>query len=186
MVGKDGDGDDTVLNSDDTVIRADDTVMRAEDTVIGRDRTSPVEASAQTQGQALTSPEPLALPAIVFVLRTVTGQRYGVDGAVVMGRSPRQARLSRHDAVHLVTVPSPQGLVSATHVEFRQVGDVVVVTDLRSTHGTTVTLASGARLRLGSGDSFSVGEGAVVDIGDGNRIDVLREKPRDASNTIAR
>lgn len=175
MVGKDGDGDDTVLNSDDTVIRSDDTV-------IGPDRTSPDEP----QGPALKAPDPLALPAIVFVLRTVTGQRYHVDAAVVMGRSPRQTRLTREDVVQLVPVPSPQGLVSATHVEFRQVGDVVVVTDLRSTHGTTVTLASGARLRLGSGDSLSVGEGAVVDIGDGNRIDVLREKPRDASNTIAR
>jgi hypothetical protein len=31
-----------------------------------------------------------------------------------------------------------------------------------------------------------VGEGAVVDIGDGYRIDIMREKPRDASNDIAR
>ncbi len=88
--------------------------------------------------------------------------------------------------MQLVSVASREGRVSATHVEIRQVGEVVVVKDLHSTNGTTVAFAGAAVVRLAPGDSLSVGEGAIVDIGDGNRIEVLRETPRDASKSIAR
>ncbi len=140
-------------------------------------------------------------PTIVFGLRLATGARYELTSAVIFGRAPRHAwthadrtsrdgsdtdRASKDSVVQLVTVPSREGRVSSTHAEFRQLGDVVVVTDLRSTNGTRVTLASGAITQLAPGDSMAVGEGAVVDIGDGNRIEVLREKPRDASKDIAR
>ncbi|MBA8829098.1 FHA domain-containing protein, partial [Alpinimonas psychrophila] len=123
---------------------------------------------------------------VVFFLRTVTGERYSLSTAVVFGRAPRVARIPGGDVVQLVSLPSREGRVSTTHVELRQIGGVVVVTDLRSTNGTRVTLASGVSRQLAPGDSMAIGEGAVVDIGDGNRIDVMRETTRDASNDIAR
>jgi pSer/pThr/pTyr-binding forkhead associated (FHA) protein len=62
--------------------------------------------------------------------------------------------------------------VSSTHARIEQVGDTVVVTDLRSTNGTTVTPPGGRSSRLRPGESAVVLPGAVVDIGDGNIIEI--------------
>ena len=205
-----GDGDDTVISSDDTVITQDDTVISSDDTIISL----PVEQTViepDLDDTAFTGPgaTPVAVdqrppvvlpprrrvtdgpaapprPTVTFALRLVSGARYSLASAVVLGRAPRVVRQRAEDAVQLVTVPSREGRVSSTHAELRQVGDVVVVTDLRSTNGTRVSLPSGVSRQLAPGDSMSLGEGAIVDIGDGNRIEVLRENPREASNDIAR
>lgn len=203
-----GDGDDTVISSDDTVMSADDTIISvpAGETVIEPDlddtaftpgqiapaeATPPVSTSIEmtpTQPHRRITDDPAAIPrpTVSFELRLVTGARYRLASAVVFGRAPRVTRQRTEDVVQLVTVPAREGRVSSTHVELKQVGDVVVVTDLRSTNGTRVTSASGVLRQLAPGDSMTVGEGAVVDIGDGYRIDVMREKPREASNDIAR
>jgi pSer/pThr/pTyr-binding forkhead associated (FHA) protein len=55
-------------------------------------------------------------------------------------------------------------------VEILQEADTVVVTDLGSTNGTTVTLAGFAPRTLRQGESLVVGAGTIVDIGDGIRI----------------
>jgi hypothetical protein len=55
-------------------------------------------------------------------------------------------------------------------VEILQEADTVVVTDLGSTNGTTVTLAGFAPRTLRQGESLVVGAGTTVDIGDGIRI----------------
>lgn len=190
--------DDTVIGADDTVIGADETIISADDTVISAGDTviSVTELTELTDEGDLvpTQPTPripdvparVSAPTSVFILRMVTGVRYGLHPAVVLGRAPRATRLTKEDVVQLVSVPSREGRVSSTHAELRQVGDVVVVTDLRSTNGTRVTLPSGVMRQLAPGDSMTVGEGSVVDIGDGNRIEILREKSRDASNDIAR
>jgi FHA domain len=187
--------DDTVIGADETVIGADETIISADDTVISADDTV-ISVTELTDGGNLAPTQPMpripdvparvSAPTSVFTLRLVTGARYGLSSAVIVGRAPRVARLSTDDAVQLVSVSSREGLVSSTHAELRQVGDVVVVTDLRSTNGTRVTLPNGVSRQLAPGDSMALGEGAVVDIGDGNRIEVLRETPRDASNDIAR
>ena len=186
-----GDGDETVISSDDTVITQDETVISANETVISADDTiisPPVEEPVPTQPIRRVTDGPAAPPrqTVAFALRLVTGARYSLSSAVVLGRAPRVVRQRAEDAVQLVIVPSREGRVSSTHAELRQVGDVVVVTDLRSTNGTRVSLPSGVSRQLAPGDSMSLGEGAIVDIGDGNRIEVLRENPREASNDIAR
>jgi hypothetical protein len=179
--------DDTVISTDDTVISTDDTVISADDTVLPLEKNEAMPTGSTTA--VMPVPDvlpPAAAPAEIFTLRMVTGTRLRLTSAVVVGRAPKMARLSREDTVQLVSVSSREARVSGTHVEIRPLGTVVVVTDLHSTNGTTVTLHDGVIVRLGPGDSLSVGEGAVVDIGDGNRIEVLRETPRDAGNSIAR
>ena len=52
-------------------------------------------------------------------------------------------------------------------------GDVVVVTDLRSTNGTRVINPGQPTVLLAPGDSMALGVGAIIDLGDGNRLEVL-------------
>jgi hypothetical protein len=49
----------------------------------------------------------------------------------------------------------------------------VVVTDLRSTNGTVVTMPGRPALTLRQGESVVVVPGTVVDIGDGNIVEIL-------------
>jgi hypothetical protein len=56
-------------------------------------------------------------------------------------------------------------------VRIEQTGDAVVVTDLRSTNGTVLTIL-GERVRLRPGQSHVVLAGTTVDIGDGNIIEI--------------
>jgi pSer/pThr/pTyr-binding forkhead associated (FHA) protein len=96
-----------------------------------------------------------------------------LDGPVVVGRHPSAARIVSGRAPRLVTVSSPRGEVSATHVEIRQEGAVVVVTDLRSTNGTRVVIPGRHPVALRQGESVTVLAGTIVDIGDGNHLEIL-------------
>lgn len=71
-------------------------------------------------------------------------------------------------------VPSPSREVSSTHVEILQDADTVVVTDLGSTNGTTVTMPGFPPRTLRQGESLVVGAETLVDIGDGIRIVIVR------------
>jgi pSer/pThr/pTyr-binding forkhead associated (FHA) protein len=73
----------------------------------------------------------------------------------------------------LKVVSSPRAEVSSTHVEVRQDGEAVVVTDLRSTNGTRVTIPGRQPVSLRQGESIVVLPGTIVDIGDGNRLEIL-------------
>lgn len=96
-----------------------------------------------------------------------------LDLPVYLGRRPRAPRIAGALPPRLVVVPSPSGEVSGTHLELRQQGSVVVVTDLGSANGTVVTSADGSPVRLRQGESIVVaGEGAV-DVGDGIVVMVL-------------
>lgn len=97
-----------------------------------------------------------------------------LDRPCVVGRAPSQ-RPGRGDA-RTVTVPSPLGEVSATHVEIRpgegpDVGRVVVV-DLGSTNGSVVLRAGQPPLDLLPGVPLVLREEAVIDLGDGATITV--------------
>ncbi|MBC7443374.1 MAG: FHA domain-containing protein, partial [Ramlibacter sp.] len=63
--------------------------------------------------------------------------------------------------------------VSGTHLEIKQEGESVVVTDLGSTNGTIVTAPRARAARLRPGGSLVVLPGTRVDIGDGNIIEIL-------------
>ena len=68
---------------------------------------------------------------------------------------------------------SPHSEVSGTHVEVKQQGSSIIVTDLKSTNATVVLVPGAVPLRLRQGESVVVTPGTVVDIGDGNRIEIL-------------
>jgi hypothetical protein len=103
---------------------------------------------------------------------TVTGhESMPLQAPIVIGRKPANTRRSGVAPV-LVTVPSPDQVISASHVRIERSGRVVVVTDLRSRNGTTVVVAEGKPRRLRPGESFAVPGAATVEIGDGTSIDI--------------
>jgi hypothetical protein len=114
---------------------------------------------------------PAAVPRYGF---RVAGQERRLDAVYYLGRRPRAPRITDTTWPHcLVAVDSRTFAVSATHVEIRQEGDSVVVTDLGSTNGTIVTQPRGKGERLRRGGSLAVVPGTTVDIGDGNIIEIL-------------
>jgi len=131
----------------------------------------PVEIPLETPVPA-TEPVSIQQQRPRFAVRLGSGQRFELDLPVLIGRRPSPPRLVTGEQPRLIAVPSPDNEVSSTHARIEQVGDTVVVTDLRSTNGTTVVPADGRSIRLRSGESAVVLLGAVVDIGDGNIIEI--------------
>lgn len=135
----------------------------------------PLDPAVETP---LETPVPATEPVSIqqqrprFAVRLGSGQRFELDLPVLIGRRPSPPRLVTGEQPRLIAVPSPDNEVSSTHARIEQVGDTVVVTDLRSTNGTTVVPADGRSIRLRSGESAVVLLGAVVDIGDGNIIEI--------------
>jgi hypothetical protein len=96
-----------------------------------------------------------------------------LDSPTLIGRKPVSPRIAIGGVPRLVRVPSPGREVSSTHVELRQQGASVIVTDLRSTNGTVVSIPGSSSQKLRQGESLVVSAGTVVDIGDGNTVEIL-------------
>ncbi len=107
-----------------------------------------------------------------FRLRHINSTKYELTKPLIMGRLPA-APLRGDRGVTLVVLASPDGVVSSTHARVEVLGDVVVVTDLRSTNGTRVINPGQPTVLLAPGDSMALGVGAIIDLGDGNRLEVL-------------
>jgi hypothetical protein len=101
------------------------------------------------------------------------GEPNSLETPAFIGREPAAPRISIGPPPRLVEVQSPTQVVSSTHVQLQQVGDAVVVTDLRSTNGTFVTGPGTDRVRLRPGESRVVLPGTTLDIGDGNIIEII-------------
>jgi pSer/pThr/pTyr-binding forkhead associated (FHA) protein len=97
----------------------------------------------------------------------------GLDLPAIIGRKPSAPRISSGRLARLVRVPSPLREVSSTHLELRQHGASVIVTDLKSTNGTIVAIPGFSAQKLRQGESVVVSAGTVVDIGDGNLVEIL-------------
>lgn len=108
-----------------------------------------------------------------FGMRIGSHPPIALDVPAYIGRRPTTPRIAGRLAPRLVVVPSPSKEVSSTHVEVREEADTVVVTDLRSTNGTTVWLPGLPPRALRQGESIVTGAGARVEIGDGIRIDII-------------
>lgn len=108
-----------------------------------------------------------------FAFRVKDGQPYPLDVVHYLGRNPKQPRIPLDEPVRLFSVASPTKLVSSTHLELRQQGDSVVVTDLRSTNGTSVILPGRAWQRLRAGQGIAVIPGTFIDVGDGVVLEIL-------------
>jgi hypothetical protein len=96
-----------------------------------------------------------------------------LDAVCYVGRRPSSPRIIYGQMPRLVRVASPGQEVSSTHVEVRQLGASVVLTDMRSTNGSTVFPPGGAPRKLRQGESVVVTPGTLVDIGDGNVMEIL-------------
>ena len=108
-----------------------------------------------------------------YGFRLATGEEVRLGSVYRIGRSPRPRRIQSGELLELIVVASTTALVSANHLEIRQDGDAVVVTDLGSTNGTMVHFPLGRTQRMRSGASLTVLPGTTVDIGDGNLIEIL-------------
>lgn len=120
--------------------------------------------------------DPAHAPAAIarYGFRLPDGTERRLDAVYRLGRNPKPSRVGDGHPSRLVIIPSATSAVSATHLEIRQDGDSVVVTDVGSTNGTMVFPPRGRRQRLRAGQSLAVRPGTRVDIGDGNIIEVLR------------
>lgn len=160
---------------DDTVIRAPARVDDA-DTIIHPARAPEDTVILRRRDGRPAQPEPgqAATPADRYGFRLPGGPERRLDEVYLLGRHPRFPRIPAGRPPALLTVASPTAAVSATHLEIRQEGDSVVITDLGSTNGTIVSPPRGRAQRLRPGASLVVVPGTTVDIGDGNIIEVLR------------
>lgn len=103
-----------------------------------------------------------------------------LDAVAYVGRRPSSPRIVHGQMPRLVRVPSPGHEVSSTHIEVRQLGASVVVTDMRSTNGSVVVEPAGRARKLRQGESVVVSPGTLVDIGDGNVMEILPLEVRES------
>ncbi len=110
-----------------------------------------------------------------------------LDAVSYVGRRPSSPRITYGQMPRLVRVPSPKQEVSSTHLELRQLGASVVLTDMRSTNGSIVFPPGAEPRKLRQGESVVATAGTLVDIGDGNVIEILPlgARPRSDGHTAA-
>jgi len=96
-----------------------------------------------------------------------------LDRPAYVGRNPVPPRIPGGHPPRLVRVSSPRNEVSSSHIEVRQLGATVVVTDLRSTNGSIIIVSGQEPRTLRQGESAVVSPGTLIDIGDGNVIEVM-------------
>ena len=174
VIGEVVPSEDTVITSDDTVIpettdEYNTLIGSLMDTSLGLSGlVEEVEESSGDVGDTAPQQELISR----FRLRHINGTKYELTKPLIMGRLPA-APLRGDRGVTLVVLASPDGVVSSTHARVEVLGDVVVVTDLRSTNGTRVINPGQPTVLLAPGDSMALGVGAIIDLGDGNRLEVL-------------
>jgi len=96
-----------------------------------------------------------------------TGAAIEVAGDVVVGRAPQVQRGGDPHIVALVTVPSPQHMVSRSHLILTTSGWSILAQDLGSSNGTVLARPGTTPVLLGSGMPTPVFMGDLMDIGDG-------------------
>jgi hypothetical protein len=163
------DNDDTVVGASSPLDAAD---LDTDDTVLRTDRREGQGSVVHAPVQEATTPRPALLG-----IRLGDSPIISLDAIIYLGRKPSVPRIVLDGNTRLVRVLSPTNEVSATHIELHQIGATVVVTDLRSTNGTSI-LVPGLPVRaLRSGESLTVGLGALIDVGDGNILEIVEAVP---------
>lgn len=168
--------DDTISTVDETVIP--DSTTGQYNTLIGSmlDTSLGVKQLLgdleNIEKEPEAKPEPQEEVVSQFTLRHINGTMWSLTKPVIFGRLPA-VPVRSEQSVTLAVLSSPDGIVSSTHARLEMQGEVVVVTDLRSTNGTRIIIPSKPTVLLAPGDSMALSVGAIVDLGDGNRIEVL-------------
>ena len=146
-----------------------DTVLRgAEPGAAGAVHPEPQRPEPRTKTARAARPGPVYSFRIGALKDPIT-----LDRPVRIGRKPSTPRIAVGIPPRLVRVVSPQREVSANHLELRQTGNSIVVTDLRSTNGTVVLVPGSTPRKLLQGESVVVSPGTLVDIGDENILQIL-------------
>ncbi|WEV77368.1 FHA domain-containing protein [Janibacter cremeus] len=92
-----------------------------------------------------------------------TGEVVELDRGVLIGRAPRaSAGIGATGQPHLVRVASPDNEISRSHVEVYPEGAQVVVRDLGSTNGTTLSAPHGPSRRMTPGEPQSIEPGTTI------------------------
>jgi hypothetical protein len=90
-----------------------------------------------------------------------------LDRGILLGRAPKvNADLPPSSRPHLVRLASQDNDISRNHAEVILEGWHVLVRDLGSTNGTTVTLPGQEPVRLRPTEDFGIEPGAVVTLAD--------------------
>ncbi|MGN6273773.1 MAG: hypothetical protein ACTHMQ_11885 [Protaetiibacter sp.] len=122
------------------------------------------------------APETPPLPAALrphHRVRVGTGEPIELDRPVHIGRRPRPVRVPMPALPRLVTVASPEGGISSTHLELREQGAAVVATDMRSLNGSEVRVPGSPTRTLLRGESVVVTPGTRIDLGEGVVVEIL-------------
>lgn len=129
----------------------------------------PSEAACRQCGAPLTSDVVVVPRPVLGVLRLSTGDVITLDRGVVMGRDPRAdlADANGEERPHVVKLPSGDGDISRTHLRVTLDGWHVLVTDLKSTNGTLVTLPGRDPEQLRPDEPVPIRLGTVVTLADG-------------------
>ncbi len=109
-----------------------------------------------------------ALPAPQHPRMLLAGQPpIALDRSAIVGSRPRFTRVQGGSVPQLVTVHSPNGEISRSHVEIRVEHANVLAVDLNSTNGTVLLRAGADPMRLHPGEAYMLVPGDQVDLGDG-------------------
>lgn len=101
------------------------------------------------------------------VLRVSTGGTVPLDRGVLLGRAPRvNEELPANQRPHLLRVGGVDRDISRNHAEVVLEGWHVIVRDLGSTNGTTVTLPGQEPVRLRPTEDQGIEPGAVITLAD--------------------
>ena len=129
---------------------------------------SPHASSCRVCDRDIPTQQPFQAPRPQLgVLRVSTGGLVPLDRGVLLGRSPKvNADLPPSSRPHLVRLASRDNDISRNHAEVILEGWHVLVRDLGSTNGTTVTLPGQEPVRLRPTEDFGIEPGAVVTLAD--------------------
>ena len=112
--------------------------------------------------QAYETPQPP-----LGVLRLSTGDIVRLDRGVIIGRAPQAPPgLPPELQPHIVRIASPQRDLSRNHVQVVVEGWQVILRDLDTTNGTTVTPPGGTTTKLRGSDPMVLEPGTVVNLAD--------------------
>lgn len=119
-----------------------------------------------------------AVPAETSFVLVVSpgGARESLGQPLLVGRSPSLTKVSGVQMPRLLTIGTADQDISRNHAQFAVEGGTVVITDLHSRNGTTITLPGKPSQKLRAGEPTSIIEGTVVDFGGGLTMTVQEDR----------
>lgn len=129
---------------------------------------SPHASNCRVCGRDIPTQQPFQTPRPQLgTLVVSTGGLVPLDRGILLGRAPKvNADLPPSSRPHLVRLASRDNDISRNHAEVILEGWHVLVRDLGSTNGTTVTLPGQEPVRLRPTEDFGIEPGAVLTLAD--------------------